>query len=166
MPEATHKPSKVAATKDFSSVSMLLIQAVTMFTIPCDSQKKLFFINFIVILRCFQQLCCLETVVQRWSTKKIFLNILQNLRENTSAGLSFSKICRSPVCDFFKKETPITTINFYEKYCCPVITWNKKHLSKQCVSIANSIQTREKNFAAITFEGLWNCFFSERVRKT
>ena len=40
MPEATHKPSKVAAAKYFSSVSMLLIQAVTMFTIPGNLQKR------------------------------------------------------------------------------------------------------------------------------
>ena len=144
---------------------MLLIQAVTMFTIPCDSQKTIFFINFIVILRCFQQLFCLETVVQRWSTKKIFLNILQNLQEKHFCRTLFSKICRSPVCDFLEKETPITTINFYEKYCCPVITWNKKHLSRQCVSIAYSIHTREKNFAAVTFEGLWVVFFQREWEK-
>ena len=46
MLEATHRPSKVAAAKYFSPVSMLLIQAVTMFTIPCDSQKTLFFYKF------------------------------------------------------------------------------------------------------------------------
>ena len=39
------------------------------------------------------------------------------------------------------------TINFYEKYCLPIATWNKNNLSKQVVPI---IYTLEKRFFTVT----------------
>ena len=44
------------------------------------------------------------------------------------------------------------TINFYKKQGLPVITWKKKHSSKQAVSITYSLE--KKVFAAAPFEGL------------
>ena len=44
-------------------------------------------------------------------------------------------------------------INFYEKQQLLVLTWNKKHSSKQGVSITYTLE--KKFLAAATFEGLW-----------
>ena len=50
-----------------------------------------------------------------------------------------------------EKNLSKNNINF-EKKCLPVIIWNKKHLSKQFVSITCSV---EKGFFAVaTFDGL------------
>ena len=43
-------------------------------------------------------------------------------------------------------------IDFCEKLCLPVITWNKKHSSKQVVSMIYGL--RKDFFAAATLEGL------------
>ena len=52
-------------------------------------------------------------------------------------------------------------INFYEK-TVPVVTWNKKQLSKQ---IAPMTYTREKSFFAVAnFVIFVSCFFSDRVK--
>ena len=45
----------------------------------------------------------LEAVDQRYSVKKVFLEISQNSRENTYAKVSF--LIKLQVCDFIKKET-------------------------------------------------------------
>ena len=56
------------------------------------------------------------------------------------------------------EEIPMVTINFHKKQCLPVITWNKKHLSKQFVTIT---YTREKKFFAVaSFKGLELFVFS------
>ena len=47
------------------------------------------------------------------------------------------------------------TINLYEK-CLPVITWNKKHSSKQVVSMVHTLG--KDFFAAATFKGLSDVF--------
>ena len=44
------------------------------------------------------------------------------------------------------------TINLNKKYRLPVITWNKKHSSKQVVSMTDTF--RKNFFAAATFKGL------------
>ena len=43
------------------------------------------------------------------------------------------------------------TINLYKRLCLPVITWNKKHISKQ-VPVTYTLEN--KFFAVATFEGL------------
>ena len=43
-------------------------------------------------------------------------------------------------------------INFYKNQCLPVITWKKKHSSKQAVLITYTLE--KKVFAASTFEAL------------
>ena len=43
-------------------------------------------------------------------------------------------------------------IKFYKKQCLPVITWKKKHSSKQAVSITYTLE--KKVFAVATFERL------------
>ena len=49
------------------------------------------------------------------------------------------------------KKTLRVSINFYKK-CLPIITWNKKHLSKQ---IEPTMHTLQKTFfAVLIFEGL------------
>ena len=45
------------------------------------------------------------------------------------------------------------SINFYKKQCLPVITWNKKHLLKQALTITYTLK-RKKFFAVPTFECL------------
>ena len=47
----------------------------------------------------------------------------------------------------------VATINFYKKLCLPVITWNRKHLSKQVLPITCNM---EKMVFAVTatYEGL------------
>ena len=47
----------------------------------------------------------LEAVVQRYSVKKVFLEISQNSQENTCARLFFHKSCRLQAYKFNKKET-------------------------------------------------------------
>ena len=42
--------------------------------------------------------------------------------------------------------------NFYKKQCLPGITWNKKHLPKQIISITYKLE--KISFAAATFECL------------
>ena len=44
------------------------------------------------------------------------------------------------------------TINFHEKQSLPVITWNKKHLSKPVVTITYTLDKRL--FAVVTSKGL------------
>ena len=54
------------------------------------------------------------------------------------------------------------TINLYKK-CFPLITWHKKHSSKQ---VGSMIYTPEKYlFAAATFKAFVRRFFSDRVKK-
>ena len=54
---------------------------------------------------------------------------------------------------------PWVTINLYKKKWLPVITWNKKHLLKQILSM---IYAPEKDFfAAATFKGLWDVSFQK-----
>ena len=54
------------------------------------------------------------------------------------------------------------SINFYKKQCLPHIKSNKKHLSKQAVTIT---YTLEKKFPTVaTFEGFVSSFFSDRVK--
>ena len=50
------------------------------------------------------------------------------------------------------------SINFYKKQCLPVITWNKKHLSKQLLTIKYTLE--KMLFAVATFE----VFFLDRVK--
>ena len=52
--------------------------------------------------------------------------------------------------DWKKKEL---TVEFYGTWCLPVITWNKKHSSKQVLPKTYTMD--KKSFAAATFEGLW-----------
>ena len=53
------------------------------------------------------------------------------------------------------------TINFYiEKLCFRVITWNRKHLSKQLVPTTYILE--KTYFAVASFEV--SCFFSGRVK--
>ena len=52
------------------------------------------------------------------------------------------------------------TINFYKKQNLLVITWNKKYLSKQVMSITYTLE--KTLLAAATFV---SSFFSERVKK-
>ena len=47
----------------------------------------------------------LETVAQRCSVKKVFLEISQNLQENTCASISFLIKLQVSTCNFVKKET-------------------------------------------------------------
>ena len=54
-------------------------------------------------------------------------------------------------------------INFYKEQCLPVTTWNKKHLSKQLVTIAYTLE--KKVFAVANFEGLGVIFFSDKVKE-
>ena len=54
------------------------------------------------------------------------------------------------------------TINFYEKILA-VITWNKKHSSKQVKPIVFILE--KKFFGAPTFERFLSPFISERVQK-
>ena len=35
---------------------------------------------------------------------------------------------------------PVATINFYKKLCLPIITWNKKYLSKQVLPITCNME--------------------------
>ena len=57
-------------------------------------------------------------------------------------------------------EKNLTVINVYEKLCLPVITWNKKHLSKQVLPIRYAL---EKTFFAVaTFEGSKSKFFQTK----
>ena len=44
-------------------------------------------------------------------------------------------------------------INYNEKKCLPVITYNKKHSSKQVLRITNTVE--KSVFTAGTFKGLW-----------
>ena len=48
-------------------------------------------------------------------------------------------------------EKNLTVINVYEKLCLPVITWNKKHLSKQVLPIRYALE--KTIFAVATLEG-------------
>ena len=45
-----------------------------------------------------------ETVGQRYSVKKMFLEISQNSQQNTCARVSLSKL-QAEACNFIKKET-------------------------------------------------------------
>ena len=45
-----------------------------------------------------------ETVAQRYSVKKMFLEISQNSQQNTCARVSLSKL-QAEACNFIKKET-------------------------------------------------------------
>ena len=47
----------------------------------------------------------IEEVVQRCSVKKVFLEISQNLQENTCARVSFLIKLQALACNFIKKET-------------------------------------------------------------
>ena len=48
------------------------------------------------------------------------------------------------------KENLRVMINFCKKLCLPVITWNKKHLSKEIVPITNTLD--KTFFIVATFE--------------
>ena len=52
-------------------------------------------------------------------------------------------------------------INFYKKLCLPVITWNKKHLSKEVVPITYKL---EKKFFAVANRRFAIYFFLDRVK--
>ena len=54
-------------------------------------------------------------------------------------------------------------INFYEKHCFPVITWNKKYSSKQVVAEVNTLEG--KVFASAGFKDFWLISFSDKVKK-
>ena len=56
------------------------------------------------------------------------------------------------------------TINLYQKQCLvPIVTWNKKHSSKQVLQIKNKLNKRLFAFAIL--RRLVSCFFSDRVKK-
>ena len=40
------------------------------------------------------------------------------------------------------KENPSVKTNFYKKQCLPVIAWNKRHLSKQVVTVTGPAKWR------------------------
>ena len=46
-----------------------------------------------------------ESILQRCSVKKVFLEILQNSQQNTCARVSFLITLQAEVCNFIKKET-------------------------------------------------------------
>ena len=52
---------------------------------------------------------------------------------------------------------PLGKDKFLQKWCLPVITWNKKHSSKQVASMINTLG--KDFFAAATFKGLWVASF-------
>ena len=64
----------------------------------------------------------------------------------------FQNNCYKELSNMAVVPTLWITIDLFKKYCLPVITWNKKRLSKQVVSI---ICTPGKDFfAAPFFKGL------------
>ena len=80
----------------------------------------------------------------------------------------------------WRLKSPQVINKLYEKQCLPLITWNKKHLSKQIVTIAYTLKKkfsavatfeglggRSQTFSAVaTFEGLEGRSFLDRVKKT
>ena len=61
------------------------------------------------------------------------------------------------------EKNPKIKINFYEKHCLPVVTWNKNNLWKQVVPI---IYTLEKRFSQLLyFFRFVSCFILGRVKK-
>ena len=52
-----------------------------------------------------------------------------------------------------------STLNLYKKQCLQVITWNKKHLSKQVLSVVYKLGNDV--FAAAIFKGLRDGCFIE-----
>ena len=59
----------------------------------------------------------LEAVARRCSVKKVFLKILQHLRENTSARVSFLIKLQAEVCNFIKNET---LAQVFSCECCEI----------------------------------------------
>ena len=57
-----------------------------------------------------------EAVVQKCYVKRVFLNILQNLQENTCTRVSFSIKLQASACSCIKKETlaQVFSCEFYE----------------------------------------------------
>ena len=53
------------------------------------------------------------------------------------------------------------TLIFHEEQYLPVITWNKKHLSKQVVPITNTLEKRV--FATTSCKGLWIVSFQTKL---
>ena len=56
-------------------------------------------------------------------------------------------------------------VNFYKKQE-KAITWNKKHSSKQVVSIREKNTLEKKIFATATFDVLWVLSFKKELRKS
>ena len=75
----------------------------------------------------------------------------------------FQIICLKQHKNIAVKKNVRVTINFYEKRCLPVATWNKNNLPKQVVPI---IYKLEKRFLQLLY--FWrfvSCFLSGRVKK-
>ena len=68
-----------------------------------------------------------EAVVRRCSKKRVFLEMSQNLQENTCATESFLIKSQAPGCNFIKKEPPnrCIPVNFAKFLRTPIFT---KHL--------------------------------------
>ena len=74
--------------------------------------------------------------------------------------MSFRVNPHSRSCHLWQKVAQNDIVSW--KNCLPVVTWNKKHLSKQ---IAPITYTHEKNlFAVANFVIFVSCFFSDRVK--
>ena len=64
----------------------------------------------------------IETVAQRYSVKKVFLEISQNSQEHICTGVSFFIKLQAEACNFFKKEALAQMISceFCEIFPCMV----------------------------------------------